>query len=43
MALSVLQLTPKIRSKAVVSKEIPAQLLEELAGLVLPASPPPWE
>lgn len=43
MALSVLQLAPKIHSKAAVSKEIPTQLLEELARLMLPASPPAWE
>lgn len=43
MALSVLQLAPKIHSKAAVSKEIPTQLLEELAGFMLPASPPAWE
>jgi len=42
VAPSVVQLTPKIHLKAVVSKEIPMELCEELAGLSLPASPPSW-
>lgn len=43
VALSVVQLTPKIHFKAVRSKEMLTRLFEELAGLSVPASAPSWE